>query len=222
MQRFSPALAILLLVPLACEKQQGSTTTPSEPTPSEPTVASNSEPEPAPVEDEAIDTEALEETADEELSEEDQALWDEMTAEDAELEAEMEAEMDGSSDGGRGSGMGFGGRGTKVPQVRLAKHTVEGNLDADIVRRIARAHINEIRSCYNAGLTKDESLAGTVTFEFTIGSDGLVKSSNAVDSDAFADATVPQCVVKAIKKWKFPKPTGGEVKVVFPFVLDPG
>lgn len=209
MQRYSPALAMLLLVPLACEKQQGSTTTPSEPT------VATSEPEPAPVadepvEDEPIDPETVEETSEDDISEEDQALWDDMLA-------ETETETDGSSGGG------FGSRGNKVPQVRPVKHTVEGNLDADIVRRIVRAHINEIRSCYNAGLAKDETLAGTVTVEFTIGGDGRVKSSNAVDSDAFPDATVVACVVEAVEKWRFPKPTGGgEVEVVYPFVLDPG
>jgi hypothetical protein len=60
---------------------------------------------------------------------------------------------------GRGAGAGFGGRGTAVPTVRQAKATVTGALDKDIIRRIVRAHINEVRYCYNQGLARDPGSA---------------------------------------------------------------
>lgn len=131
----------------------------------------------------------------------------------------------GSGSGyGRGSGSGFGGRGKAVPKVRQAKATLSNSsLDKDIIRRIVRAHINEVRSCYNAGLTKDPTLAGQVVIEFTIAGSGKVSKSAAVDPDAFKDPAVPKCIAKAVKKWKFPKPQGGgEVNVSYPFNLDPG
>jgi hypothetical protein len=123
---------------------------------------------------------------------------------------------------GRGSGAGFGGRGTRVPNVRQAKATVHGSLDRDIVRRIVRAHINEIRSCYNMGLTRDPSLAGRVEVQFLIGEHGKVDSS-VVASSTLGDATVEACMAKAVKRWSFPRPQdGGTVAVAYPFLLDPG
>src|SRR5690606_7250695 len=64
--------------------------------------------------------------------------------------------------GGSGSGRGRGRRGRPVPMVRMAKAEVKGNLDQDIVRRVVRAHINEVRSCYSRGLARDPALAGRV------------------------------------------------------------
>ncbi|MCA9701640.1 MAG: VWA domain-containing protein, partial [Myxococcales bacterium] len=56
---------------------------------------------------------------------------------------------DGSGGGvgsgyGAGGGAGFSGRGRRVPQIRSARAQVQGSLDKDIIRRIVRAHINEV------------------------------------------------------------------------------
>ncbi|MGB1017018.1 MAG: AgmX/PglI C-terminal domain-containing protein, partial [Nannocystaceae bacterium] len=84
----------------------------------------------------------------------------------------------GSGSGyGRGSGNGFGGRGKRVPRVRQAKAQVTGALDKDIIRRIVRAHINEVRSCYNTELAKDPNLKGRASIQFTIGSSGKVEEA---------------------------------------------
>jgi hypothetical protein len=123
---------------------------------------------------------------------------------------------------GRGAGAGFGGRGAAVPQVRQAKAEVNGNLDKDIVRRIVRAHINEVRSCYNAGLTKDPALGGRVEVQFVIADTGKV-SSSVVGSTTLGDPDVGKCIALAVKRWTFPKPQGGgEVQVMYPFILESG
>lgn len=109
-----------------------------------------------------------------------------------------------------------------VPRVRVAKPTVSQGLEADIVRRIVRAHINEVRHCYNRGLVDNPDLAGRVTVEFTVPGDGKV-SAAAVDTTTLPKDDVEKCIVKAVKRWRFPKPTGGVTVVVkFPFVLEPG
>jgi hypothetical protein len=129
----------------------------------------------------------------------------------------------GSGSGyGRGTGAGFGGRGKRVPTVRQSKATVTGSLDKDIIRRIVRAHINEVRYCYNQGLVKDPKLEGKVTIAFVISASGSVASAD-VDSDDLSDKAVGKCVAKAVKRWKFPRPTGGGiVSVKYPFMLEPG
>jgi len=130
-----------------------------------------------------------------------------------------EAEVDeahgvgGLSPGDRDSG----------PKVRQAEATIEGALDRDIIRRIVRAHLAEVRHCYDQGLVNDPDLGGEIIIEFVIGPTGSVVDSEAEDPDAFADPEVPRCVAMAVKTWKFPKPQGGgEVEVRYPFNLEPG
>ncbi|MBX7078810.1 MAG: AgmX/PglI C-terminal domain-containing protein [Nannocystaceae bacterium] len=123
---------------------------------------------------------------------------------------------------GRGSGAGFGGRGTRVPRVRQAKAEVKGAIDKDIIRRIVRAHINEVRHCYNQGLVKDPNLKGRVAIQFTIGPSGNVPVA-VVQESSIKDTSVGQCIAKAVKRWTFPKPDGGgNVVVTYPFVLEAG
>jgi Ca-activated chloride channel family protein len=135
---------------------------------------------------------------------------------------EMIGSGGGGSGYGRGSGAGFGGTGSRVPTIRQAKPTVTGSLDKDVIRRIVRAHINEIRSCYNARLTNDPTLSGNVTIDMTIGADGKV-SASAIASNTTGDEPLGQCIAKVVKRWTFPKPAGGgTVKVIYPFTLSPG
>jgi len=126
----------------------------------------------------------------------------------------------GSGSGyGRGSGAGFGGRGKRVPRVRQGKATVQGSLDRDIIRRIIRAHINEVRHCYNVGLNRDPALSGRLLINFTIDPQGKVPTA-VVEETTLADARVGNCVAKAVRRWKFPKPSGGSpVHVKYPFSL---
>jgi len=122
---------------------------------------------------------------------------------------------------GRGSGAGFGGRGTRVPTVRQAKAVVQGSLDRDIIRRIVRAHINEVRYCYNQALANDPNAKGRVSVQFTIDVTGKITAATVTES-TLADAAVGLCIAKAVKGWTFPKPVGGVVNVTYPFVLEPG
>ncbi|MEM9460119.1 MAG: AgmX/PglI C-terminal domain-containing protein [Myxococcota bacterium] len=123
---------------------------------------------------------------------------------------------------GRGRGAGFGSRARSIPRVRQAKAKVDGAMDKDIVRRIVRAHINEIRYCYNQGLVRDPRLAGRVTIQFTIGTSGKVPIAVATQS-TLSDRNVADCMAKAVRRWKFPRPRdGAQVTVTYPFVLSPG
>lgn len=109
-----------------------------------------------------------------------------------------------------------------VPRVRAKKATVTGALDKEIVRRIVRAHINEVRHCYNQALQKNPKANGTITLEWTINSVGKVEkakvASNKVKARGFG-----KCVSKAVGRWKFPKPRdGATVLVTYPFEFLPG
>ncbi len=127
----------------------------------------------------------------------------------------------GASSGyGRGAGAGFGGRGRRIPRVRQVNAKVSGGMDKDIVRRIVRAHINEVRYCYNQGLARDPSLGGRVSIQFTIGPTGKVPVA-VVAETTLRDKDFANCIAKAVKRWKFPKPSASTVQVTSPFVLSP-
>lgn len=100
------------------------------------------------------------------------------------------------------------------------KAEVEGALDRDIIRRIVRAHISEVRECYDAGLQHDPELAGRVAVQFVIGPKGKVTRATA---ESEMEGDVPACIAKAVEGWLFPRPADGkDVAVAYPFVLEPG
>ncbi|MCA9683955.1 MAG: TonB family protein [Myxococcales bacterium] len=96
---------------------------------------------------------------------------------------------------------------------------IAGSLDKDIIRRIIRAHINEQRACYNAGLVRNPKLAGKVTLDFVITEQGTVTTATVAKS-TLGDDAVSNCMAKAIQRWKFPHPKG-TVTVSYPFDLSP-
>jgi hypothetical protein len=110
-------------------------------------------------------------------------------------------------------------RAPTVQQV-APKAEVHGAYDKDLIRRIVRAHISEVRYCYNEGLEKDPELEGRVIVDFVIGSEGKVTRSEARSE---MEGDVPECIATAASRWLFPRPADGkDVAVSYPFVLEPG
>ncbi len=97
----------------------------------------------------------------------------------------------------------------------------EGTLDKDQIRKVVRERIVEIRHCYNQALQDDPEAQGRVVIDFTIGPKGEVTQAAVGSSDMKNDAA-PGCMRDAIRTWVFPQPSGGSVKVSYPFVLEPG
>lgn len=109
----------------------------------------------------------------------------------------------------------------RVPRVRQAGATVTGALDRDVVRRIVRAHINEVRYCYNLALRDNPNARGMVEIAWAVDAAGKVKTS-AVTKSAIK-GPIRGCLAKAVKRWKFPKPgDGDDVQVAYKFNLQPG
>ncbi len=97
---------------------------------------------------------------------------------------------------------------------------VRGALDKDVVRKVVRAHIDDVRGCYELALESDPSLRGRVAVQFTIGPSGAVEGAAAAQSDV--PKPLSDCIVDAAKTWTFPQPRGGATVVVtYPFVLAP-
>lgn len=99
--------------------------------------------------------------------------------------------------------------------------TVRGSLDKEIVRRVIRLHLNEIKYCYEQELTRHPALAGRMVVQFTITPAGQVIAS-ALQSSTIGNTRVENCTVQAVRRWQFPQPQGGGLVIVsYPFVLAP-
>ena len=128
--------------------------------------------------------------------------------------------------GGGGSGVGYG-RGVgrlaaargRAPGVVLGRAGVQGALSKEIIRRVIRRHVNEVRYAYQKELQSNPGLQGRVVARFTIGPSGQVVAST-IASSSLGSARVEQDISSAVRRWQFPKPKGGGiVQVTYPFVL---
>lgn len=108
-----------------------------------------------------------------------------------------------------------------VGAVEIAPGTldVRGALDRKVIRRVVGQHLAQIKRCYERGLAANPALAGSAVVRFTIAGDGAVVAST-VQQSTLGNATVEQCIAAAVRRWRFPAPSGGGiVDVSYPFVL---
>jgi hypothetical protein len=106
---------------------------------------------------------------------------------------------------------------TKIPSVGGGIAKVRGTLDKDIIRRVVRLHMNEVKYCYDQELVKKAGLDGRISVQFVISPQGQVLSS-VLQSTTMSNLHVEKCVVDAVKRWEFPKPDGGGIAIVsYPF-----
>ncbi len=96
---------------------------------------------------------------------------------------------------------------------------IMGSLDKEIIRRVIKEHLAQIRYCYEKELTRSPGLFGKVATQFTISADGNVQSAE-VQQSTMNNAEVERCITSKIRTWVFPKPKGGGVVVVkYPFIF---
>ena len=129
--------------------------------------------------------------------------------------------------GAGGPGFGPPGKGRLGPKAAHnfdfipTQPIVRGGLDKEIIRRIVRQHVNEVRFCYEEALVRKPALAGRVVAQFTIAPTGKVLVS-ALQSSSLGEPTVEACIVAATRRWLYPQPDGGGlVTVSYPFQLAP-
>jgi TonB family protein len=127
---------------------------------------------------------------------------------------------------GPGTGYGepvgkLGTRRTITPDVLPGILTTQGSLDKEIIRRIVRRHLNEVKYCYDQALVRQPKLDGRIVVKFTIAGTGQVLAS-FVQSTTLGSAAVEMCVANAVKRWDFPAPRQGGLAIVsYPFTFSP-
>ncbi len=134
----------------------------------------------------------------------------------------------GAVDTGRGRARGnFGAVGGDIGAKRDYEVVVQrdpavvvGALDREIIRRVVRAHVDQVRACYERALLRTPGLEGKVSLAWVIGPSGRVRSARV--SAGSGDASLDGCVARHVRTWVFPAPKGGgDVVVTYPFVVRP-
>jgi len=107
--------------------------------------------------------------------------------------------------------------------VEAGAPAAKGSLPREVIQRVIRAHLAQVRYCYEKSLLQQPTLAGKVVVRFVIDADGAVQEASDVSGPAFPAPEVPACITERVKTWRFPKPHGGGVVVVtYPFILSTG
>lgn len=113
--------------------------------------------------------------------------------------------------------------GQRVPAVTRSMFSdppTTGYSERDIIRRIVRANIRDVRACYDLAREHDPQARGRAAIRFSISDSGKVTEA-AVEESTMKDARVGTCIAAAVRRWKFPKPDLGPVTLTYPFVLEP-
>lgn len=107
----------------------------------------------------------------------------------------------------------------KVKRDREGTRLYGDGLSKSLVGDYLSRHWNQFKWCYSRELDKDPNLYGKVTVTFTISNEGRVGEAQVLSS-SMNDMNVESCVLRTIRRIRFPRPDGGgEVIVTYPFLF---
>ena len=103
--------------------------------------------------------------------------------------------------------------------ISQGKPVILGSLDKEIIRRVVREHMAQIRYCYEKELNRTPGLKGKVVQKWVISASGSVQSATVAQT-TMKNRAVESCMSRKIRSWKFPKPKGGGIVIVnYPFIF---
>jgi hypothetical protein len=97
--------------------------------------------------------------------------------------------------------------------------STRGRIPPETIQRIVRESSARFRSCYEHGLAKNTSLAGTVRVRFVIDRSGQVAEVGDAGESNLPDPETIKCIMHEFGKLSFPRPEGGIVTVVYPLAF---
>lgn len=90
--------------------------------------------------------------------------------------------------------------------IRLCMPELSGSLDKQLIRRVIKAHKNELRACYEAGLLRQPVLQGRVVLQLQLDRFGRVTALQISGPPSFEKPPldVLPCMAAAVSAWRFP------------------
>ncbi len=121
--------------------------------------------------------------------------------------------------GGGGFGPLIGGSRRGPVEVAAQPQPLAGACEKSVIAKTVQRHANAIRTCYETALSKNPSLEGKLSVEFTIDPAGAVGDARISES-TLAAPEVDTCVLQRVARWRFPEPKDGGVCVIrYPWVF---
>ena len=125
----------------------------------------------------------------------------------------------GTSEGGSAELAGRKEKQIKASAKLGALQDVDGSLDASSIKKVVKRHLTSIKHCYEQELRRNPKMEGKVTVEVTVASTGAVSSADVLSS-SLGNNQVEKCMLKTIKRWRFPRPEEGDVIFTYPFIFE--
>ncbi|MFT7579589.1 MAG: hypothetical protein ACI9MR_001255 [Myxococcota bacterium] len=109
----------------------------------------------------------------------------------------------------------------QIGTVEIGRGTETGFCRKQNISSVVRRRAGAIRACYEQRLQVAKGIKGKLTAQWTIKSDGTVGSAT-LRTNTLRDSSTSNCVLRAVRRMRFEKPTGGICIVQWPFVFAPG
>jgi TonB family protein len=113
------------------------------------------------------------------------------------------------------AGLATPSAGAQVPTPPPASPPAERGPDAgappdapfgqEAVWTVVRSHEPDLKACYESRLAEGKDVRGEVVVSFVIALDGLPEKPR-VKKSTLGDKTVEECVLRAVRRWSFPRP----------------
>lgn len=123
-----------------------------------------------------------------------------------------------------GAAEGFGNKSSVAIEGGGFEESFDGTIDKEAIRRVIRAKLHEVKSCYERVLNtmeKGRKLEGKIVLGWEIIEKGQARNVQ-VKSSTLGNKQVENCVRDRLASWTFPEPPPGLVAEVqaYPFVLN--
>jgi len=125
----------------------------------------------------------------------------------------------GRGEGGKYAGASLGHRGKSNVTVVKGKTRIIGALSQKVVGDYIKRYWAQFKFCYERELSKNPNLYGKISINFTIDGSGRVSEATTIQT-TMNNANVEECLLRVIRRIRFPQPKGGgEVIVTYPFLF---
>jgi len=119
--------------------------------------------------------------------------------------------------GGSNKGGKVGGSLRRAGSLRISG---KGRISQKDIQKAINKKLYRLTYCYEKALLSKPNLSGVIKIQWTITSRRKVKKIKIVKSQ-MRDKKLHKCLMKEIKKIKFPRPKGGDATVIYPFKFKP-
>ncbi|NMB73529.1 MAG: AgmX/PglI C-terminal domain-containing protein [Myxococcales bacterium] len=91
-------------------------------------------------------------------------------------------------------------------------------LTEEQIRTVIQLHYRQVKNCLERQLKRDASLTGMLQVVARVQPDGSVQSA-AIGTPRFKGSVLETCLVKTVRRWRFPSFAGEAYEVTFPLLL---